>query len=84
VYDVCSLKELLGCEVFTQLLFIHAFTGYDSISRIYGMDEKSQKLIKPDSLITACAVIFTTVDQDVSTIIDFGSQVLVSLFGSAS
>lgn len=83
VYDICCLKKLLGCEVSTQLLFIHAFTGCDSTSRIYGIGKKSlfQKLIKPDSLIRTCAANFTTVDQDVSTIIDSGSQVLVSLFG---
>jgi len=50
---------------------------------MYGIGKKTlfQKLIKPDSLIKASAVMFTTVDQDVSTIIDSGSQVFVSLFG---
>jgi len=83
VYDIRCLKELLGREVSTELLFVHAFTGCDSTSRIYGIAKKTlfQKLIKPDSLIRASAVIFTTVDQDVSTIIDSGSQVFVSLFG---
>jgi hypothetical protein len=48
VYDICSLKDLLGCEVSTQLLFVHAFTGCDSTSRIYGIGKKAlfQKLIK--------------------------------------
>ena len=41
VYDIISLRKLLGSEVCTQLLFVHALTCCHSTSRIYGIGKKS-------------------------------------------
>ena len=40
VYDINCLKEFLGQDICSQLLFIHAVTGCDSTSRIFGVGEK--------------------------------------------
>ena len=53
VYNIKVLKQLLGDDVCTDLLFAHAFTGSDTTSRIFGVGKKSvfQKLIKGDSVL---------------------------------
>ena len=48
VYDISEMKQVLGRDLCSQLLFIHAFTGCDTTSRIFGVGKKSafQKLVK--------------------------------------
>ena len=41
VYTINLLKETLGDDVCNGLLFLHAYSGYDSTSRIYGIGKKS-------------------------------------------
>ena len=41
VYNVRVLKQLLGEDVCTDLLFAHAFTGSDTTSRIFGVGKNS-------------------------------------------
>ena len=40
VYDISHLKELLGQDMCSWLLFLHAITGCASTSRIFGVGEK--------------------------------------------
>ena len=53
VYDINRLKEFLGQDICSQLLFIHAVTGCDSTSRIFGVGKKNafRKLLKGDSVL---------------------------------
>ncbi len=48
VYNITLLKEKLGDDVCSHLLFVHAYTGCDSTLRIFGIGKKLafQKLIK--------------------------------------
>ena len=41
VYDIKNLKLLLGESICDELLFLHAFTGCDSTSRIFGIEKKN-------------------------------------------
>ena len=41
VYDIRSLKKVMGPEICTQLLFIDALTGCDTTSRIFSVGKKS-------------------------------------------
>ena len=41
VYNINTLKECLGQQLCSQLLFIHAFTGCDTTSRVFGMGKKT-------------------------------------------
>ena len=60
VYNIRVLKGLLGEQVCTDLLFVHAFTGCDTSSRIFGIGKKLvfQKVIKGDSVLRSCSNIF--------------------------
>jgi len=37
VYNIGGLKQLLGEDVYTDLLFAHVLTGSDTTSRIFGL-----------------------------------------------
>ena len=41
VHDINRLKAILGPDICSQLLFIHAFTGCDSTSRIFSIGKKT-------------------------------------------
>ncbi|KAG1659992.1 Ester hydrolase C11orf54 [Nymphon striatum] len=50
VYNISWIKRLLGSEMCTQIVFLHAFTGCDSTSRVYGVGKKPafEELVKGD------------------------------------
>ena len=53
VYDINRLKDILAHDLCSQLLFIHAMTGCDTTSRIFGVGKKSafQKLVKGEPVL---------------------------------
>ena len=42
VYNIKVPKQVLGEAVCNDLLFLHAFTGCDSVSRVFGIGKKSE------------------------------------------
>ena len=50
-HDINRLKAIIGPDIYSQLLFIHAFTGYDLTSRIFGIGKKTafKKLVKTNN-----------------------------------
>ena len=60
VYHINRIQEVLGLEMCSQLMFIHAMTGPDTTSRIFGVGKKTafQTLAKGDPLIRSCAIAF--------------------------
>ena len=60
VYNINLLKETLGDNVCNELLFVHAYSGCDSTSRIFGIGKKSafRKLVKSDPVMKSCASAF--------------------------
>ena len=83
VYAINHLKEVLGHEVCSQLMFIHAVTGCDTTSRIFGVGKKTafQKLVKGDPVLRGCANAFTVANQTTDVIDDLGCQAMAVLFG---
>ena len=83
VYDINRLKEILGHDMCSQLIFIHAVTGCDTTSRIFGVGKKTavQKLVKGDPILRSCANAFTIPNQTTEMIDDLGCQVMAVLFG---
>ena len=83
VYDINHIKHLLGSDLCTQLLFLHAFTGCDSTSRVYGTGKKSafQKLVKGDVVLKSCAEEFCLKDKTHAEIENLGTQVMITMFG---
>ncbi|KAG1714479.1 hypothetical protein GQR58_001251 [Nymphon striatum] len=82
VYNINTLKECLGQQLCSQLLFIHAFTGCDTTSRVFGMGKKPffQKVAKGDEQLKSCPLAFTKPGQTVDTIEQHGNQSMVLLF----
>lgn len=65
----------------SQLLFIHALTGCDTTSRIFGVDKKNafQKLVKGDTILRSRANAFAIPNQTTEVIDDLGSQLMTVL-----
>jgi 5'-3' exonuclease len=83
VYNINCLKQSLGSELCTQLLFLHAFTGCDSTSRIYGIGKKSAflKLITGNQILQSCAKTFTSPGKNRTEIENLGCQAMAAIFG---
>lgn len=83
VYDINHIREILRDDICSQLIFIHAVTGCDTTSRIFGVGTKTafQKLVKGDPVLQACANAFTIPNQTTEVIDDLGCQVMAVLFG---
>ena len=86
VYHINRIQEVLGHELLSQLMFIHAMTGSDTTSRIFGVGKKTafQKLAKGDPLIRSCDIAFTIPNQTTEVIDNLGCQVMAVLFGGKS
>ena len=83
VHDINVLRNVLGSDVSKHLLFAHAFTGCDTMSRIYGMGKKPliQKLIRGDPVLVNCAVQFCKQNQSIEDIAETGQKAIVALVG---
>ena len=57
VYNITVLTYLLGDDVCSDLLFIHAFSGCDTTSRIFGV---GKKVIAGDSVLHECSMMCCT------------------------
>ena len=83
VYNIKVLTRLLlGDDVCSDLFFIHAFSGCDTTSRIFGMGKKSvvQKVIAGDSVLHEYSKVFCTPTADPATVETSGCDAMVSLF----
>ena len=85
VYNITVLKRLPGDDVCSDLLFIRAFSGCDTTSRIFGkkyMGKKSvvQKVIAGDSVLHEYSKVFRTPMADPATVETTGCNAMVSLF----
>ena len=83
MYNINRLKVILGNDLCSQLLFIHAITGCDTTSRIFGVGKKAtfQKLVKGDSVLQSCSNEFISPNQTRAIIEDLGSKAMAVLFG---
>ena len=61
VYNIKVLKQVLGEAVCNDLLFLYAFTGCDSVSRVFGIGKKSgfQRIIKREKTMKNCSKAFS-------------------------
>ena len=69
-----------------ELLFVHAYSGCDSTSKIYGIEKKSafRKLVKSDPVMQYCASAFILQNKSQEDISDIGKYLMVDLFGGKS
>ena len=83
VNHINRIQEVLGHEMCSQLMFIHAMTGSDTTSRMFGVGKKTafHKLAKGDPLIQSCAIAFTIQNQTTEVIDNLRCHVMAVLFG---
>ena len=77
---------VLGHELNAQILFLHAFTGCDSTSRIYGIGKKSvfSKIVENKMSLLSHTKAFMTPNLSRSTIEEIGEKSMSLLFGDSS
>ena len=82
VLDIKVIKKVLGNDICFNLLFLHAFTGCDTTSWIFGVGKKSvlQKFIKNEATLNSCAKVFSSPNQDAGVIVESGCKAMVALF----
>ena len=82
VYDTKVVKQVLGGEICHSLLFLHAFTGYDTTS-IFVLGKKSALYkFKEDSILKTYARLFSAPNQDPIVIESTGYKVMIALFNA--
>jgi len=83
VFNINKVKCLLGDKLCSELLFIHAFSGCDSTSRIFGVGKKSffEKFVKGDTGLASCALDFITPGKTCETVEMSGNRAMALVFG---
>ena len=81
VYNIKVLKQVLGEAVCNDLLFLHAFTGCNSVSRVFGIGKKSgfQWIIKREKIMKDCSKTFFQPKQTQEVVETNGSKAMIAL-----
>ena len=84
VYDIKVIKQMLGDNICHSLLFLHAFTGCDTTSRILGLGKKSalHKMMKEDSVLQSYARVFFTPKPYPAVIVSTGCKSMIASFNA--
>ena len=83
IYHINHIQQILGLDICAQLLFVHAFTGCDSTSRIFGIGKKFvfQKILNNDPILQSCANLFVSPNGQCDTMKSLGKQAMNVIFG---
>ncbi|KAL7405349.1 hypothetical protein ABVT39_027617 [Epinephelus coioides] len=86
VHNIREMKQVLGSDLCSHLLFIHAFTGCDTTLNIFSVGKQSafQKLVNGQSTIRSCTNVFLLPNQARNVIVDHGSKAMAEFFGGKS
>ena len=84
VYNIKVIRQILGEAACKDLLFLHAFTGCDSTSRVFGIGKKSgfQRVINKDRIIKACSEVFCSPKQHQDIVATNGCSAMVAFFNA--
>ena len=84
VYNIKVLKQVLGEAVCNDLLFLHAFTGCDSVSRVFGIGKMYgfQQVIKREKPMRGCSELFNKPNQSQDVVESNGSKAMIALFNA--
>lgn len=83
-YNIKVIKQVLGEAACNDLLFLHAFTGCDSTSRVFGIGKKSvfQRIVKKDKGFKNCSKAFSSPKQSQDVVETNGCRAMVALFNA--
>src|SRR5688572_32785676 len=75
--NINHLRKIVGNDICSQVLFIHAMTGCDTTSRIYNVGRMNafHKIVKRDTVLRLCANAFTEIIQPTKVIDNLRCQV---------
>ena len=77
VYVIRCFKKIIRPKICTQLLFVHALTGCDTMCRIFGVGKSVfQKLMNEDPVAKSCANAFAITHQTTEIIHELACQVM--------
>ena len=84
VYNIKVLKQVFVEAVCNDLLFLHAFTGCDSVSRVFGIGKKYgfKQIIKREKTMRDCSGLFTKPNQNQDVVESNGSKAMIALFNA--
>ena len=76
------MKEILKVEICDRLLFVHAITGCDTTSRIFGIGKKSvlQKIVHGDPILCTSADTFSAPNQSHHVIESSGKNAMLAIY----
>ena len=85
IHDIISYKKILGNDICSNLLFLHAFTGCDSTSSICGIGKASAfKKLLSNLEFKAIACSFTLSNQSNDDINLLGRKVMSKLYSNST
>ena len=84
-FFINEMKIQLGERFCENVLFMDAFLGCDTTSRIYSIGKGVivKKFIKEDLLFQQCAEVFNNSDSPIGSIIYWGEKAIISLYNGA-
>ena len=84
VYNIKVFKKILGEAVCDDLLFIHAFIGCDSTSRVFGIGKKSgfQRIIEKEQKMKDSSKVFCSPKQSQDVVETSGCRAMVAMFNA--
>ncbi|KAG1681449.1 hypothetical protein GQR58_011839 [Nymphon striatum] len=82
VYNIKVLQQILGNAACRDILFLHALTGCDATSRVFGIGKKSgfQRIIKKEKELIDSSKVFCKPQQSQDVIETAGCRAMVALF----
>lgn len=85
LWDIKKTKTVLGCNVTTSMLFLHALLGCDNTSRVHGIGKGiALKKAKINEQFRQLAGVFNRSDSSREDVIEAGEKALLSVFNAAS
>jgi hypothetical protein len=83
IYDIALIQSQLPSGLKDCLLFLHAMTGCDTTSALYGQGKKKAfNLLKKNIESRECAQIFNSDTSTASMIVTAGERFLLTLYGA--
>ena len=81
IWNIKATKEKLGQDICSNILFIHAFLGCDTTSRLYGIGKGiSLSKCKASSMFREQAKVFNSDSASTCDVVDAGEKALILVY----
>ena len=81
IWNIKATKEKLGQDICSNILFIHAFLGCDTTSRLYGIGKgTSLSKFKASSMFREQAKVFNSDSASTCEVVDAGEKALILVY----